>query len=70
MTDEKVNHVCVVCGSKLPNMSGYDLVQRGAGMFLGDGSILYFCIGKHTQENIARAAANPPGFHRASEGVR
>jgi hypothetical protein len=67
MADEKISHFCVVCGARLPQMSAYELKCKGAGMFMGDGSIITFCIQKHTAEQIAAAAAKPPAFHRASE---
>lgn len=71
MTDEKIHRQCVVCGRRLPeNMTAYDLVRFGAGTNMMDGSIIFHCIARHTQEQIAAAAAKPPGFHRASEEVR
>ena len=51
-------------------MTAYDLVRFGAGTNMMDGSIIFHCIARHTQEQIAAAAAKPPGFHRASEEVR
>ena len=35
MTDEKVHHVCCVCGKVLPQMTGYELLQKGCGMDMG-----------------------------------
>ena len=50
MTDEKVHHVCCVCGKMLPQMTGYELVQKGCGMNMGNGSHIYFCR-SHTAED-------------------
>lgn len=69
MTQEPISHYCCVCGSRLPQMTGYDLVQCGAGKDLGDGQIIYFCAGgKHTEEDIVKAVNGVPAFRRASEG--
>jgi hypothetical protein len=71
MTDEPIKRYCVCCGRKLPsNMNTYELVRYGAGTSMGDGSIIFHCIARHTQEQIAAAAARPPAFHRASEEPR
>ena len=72
MTDEKAHRYCVVCGARLPdNLTAYELVQKGAGVFMGDGQILCFCAGnRHSNEDIQNAAKFAPGFHRASEEPR
>ena len=67
MTDEKVHHVCCVCGKVLPQMTGYELVQKGCGMDMGNGQILYFCYG-HTAEEVVLSYHRIPKFKRASEG--
>lgn len=69
MAGEKIEKYCCVCGARLPsNMTAYELVQNGCGVFMGDGSILTFCAGpKHSNEDIRNASKFVPTFHRASE---
>lgn len=68
MADEKIQHYCVCCGARLPQMTSYELVQRGCAVDMGDGQILCYCAGnRHTAEDIRNAAKFAPGFHRASE---
>ena len=66
MTDEKVHHVCCVCGKVLPQMTGYELVQKACGMDMGNGQILYFCH-VHTAEEVVLSYQRIPKFKRASE---
>ena len=69
MTDEPIHKYCCVCGARLPsNLTAYELVQKGCGVFMGDGSILTFCAGgRHSNEDIWNASKFVPVFHRASE---
>jgi hypothetical protein len=64
---EKIKRYCLVCGVLMTDkMSAYELVQCGAGQFMGDGSMLTYCR-KHTTEEIMKALAADIRFHRASE---
>ena len=68
MADEKIQHFCVCCGRRLPQMTSYELVTRGFGVSTGDGGFIFFCAGnRHTDEDIRNAAKFAPGFHRASD---
>jgi hypothetical protein len=70
MTDEHIHKTCCVCGFLLPdNLTGYELVQRGAGRDNGNGQLIYFCI-HHTEEQINNSQMGVPRFHRASEMMK
>jgi hypothetical protein len=70
MTDEPIRHVCCVCGARLPQFTSYELVKKGAGRDLGNGHLIFFCIGKHTEEQINDSQMGFPRFCRASELVK
>ena len=71
MTDEQIHRYCCVCGARIPgNLTAYELVDRGAGSLMADGSIQYHCIGRHSEERIRNAAKFYTGFHRASQEQR
>jgi hypothetical protein len=72
MSNEPAKYYCCVCGSRLPSkLTAYELVQKGCGVFMGDGGIITFCgNGRHSDEDIRNAAKFAPGFHRASEEAR
>jgi hypothetical protein len=47
---------CAVCGARLPVLSSKDeYVEKGCGVRLPDGSYRFFCIGRHTKEEIDTA---------------
>ena len=67
MTIEHIHKHCCVCGFLLPdNLTGYELVLKGAGRDLGNGHLIYFCK-HHTEEQINDSQQGSPRFYRASE---
>lgn len=68
MTDEPIKRYCCVCGKLIPsNLPVKELIKFGAASERPDLGYLYHCVARHTREQIEKAAANPPTFHRGSE---
>ena len=52
---------CCCCGAKLPvlpNRQAY--INKGCAKVLPDGSMRYFCVGRHTQQEIQDAITGIP----------
>ena len=70
MSEEPIHHYCCVCGFHLPdNLTGYELIQKGAGKDMGNGHLIFFCK-HHTKEQINDSQQGFPRFYRASEMMK
>ena len=48
--------VCCVCGARLPVLENREkYIEKGCGIRLGDGTYRFFCIGRHTKDEINEA---------------
>lgn len=62
-----VAHVCVVCGAPLPDLGPVKnyLEKNCAIKIAGTGQVLFFCLARHTAEQVKEAAAGVPCFQTA-----
>lgn len=59
---------CCVCGAKLPVLeTREEYLDKGCAMTLKDGSMRYFCPGRHTPEEIEDAVYGIPTFQTAAQ---
>jgi len=67
MPIEKIHHVCVCCGSRLPEyLSRATLIQSGWALEQADGSYVFRCPVHSDAEVLAMIGARP-AFVRASK---
>ena len=67
MSIEKVHHVCVCCGNRLPDhLSRQDLVAMGCTVALPDGSVVFRCL-HHSDTEVLKMIGAITSFCRASE---
>ena len=70
MSIESIHHVCVCCGSRLPDhLSRQDLVAMGCTVALPDGSVVFRCL-HHSDLEVLKMIGAIPSFCRASEYKR
>jgi hypothetical protein len=67
MITEPVQYICCVCGARLPHLSKSLMVNIGCAIKRNDEQYVYFCIGRHTKEEIAAAITGVPRFKLASD---
>jgi hypothetical protein len=60
-------YICVVCGAVLPHMRKDEMIERGCAVKRNDEQYIYFCLHKHTEEEITAAITGVPRFKRASD---
>jgi hypothetical protein len=61
-----LEYQCCVCGARLPHLPKNRLLELGAAL-KRDDQILYFCINRHTPEEITQAIQGVPEFKTANE---
>ena len=67
MSIEKVHHVCVCCGSRLPDhLSRQDLIDMGCTLQMDDGSLQFRCL-HHSDTEVRAMVKAGSQFVRASE---
>jgi hypothetical protein len=66
MTDE-IEYTCCVCGARLPHLPKEQMISLGCAIKRNEEQYIYFCIHRHTEEEVAAAITGMPKFKRASE---
>lgn len=67
---EPVQYICCVCGAQLPwmhKLAKDDMIKMGCALKRNDEQYVYFCLNKHTKEEIAAAITGVPRFKLASD---
>ena len=63
----ELKRLCCVCGATLPYFPAEEMIRKGCAVRRGDGQILFFCINRHTDDEIVSAVWGLPRFHTAGE---
>lgn len=69
MTDKfAAQMICCVCGARLPVLESREkYVEKGCGIRLGDGMYRFFCVDRHTKDEIDEAISESvPAFTTGS----
>jgi len=64
---EPIEYVCCVCGARLPCTSKNHMISINCAIKRNQEQTLYFCLNRHTEEEVAKAINGVPRFKRASE---
>jgi len=64
---EPIQYICCVCGAQLPPISKDHMIKIGCAIRINEEQYLYFCLRKHSEEEITRAINGVPKFKKASE---
>jgi hypothetical protein len=67
MTLEPIRRVCCVCGNELPCTSKDHMIDINCAIKRGGEQYLYFCLNRHTEDEIAAAITGVPRFKKASD---
>ena len=66
--DNDKTFTCCCCGRRLPVLESREkYVEKGCGIRLGDGTYRFFCVGRHTKDEIDEAISESvPAFTTGS----
>jgi hypothetical protein len=64
---ELPHFICCVCGARLPNLPRSYFIEAGCALKRNDEQYIFFCINRHTKEEIAVAVTGVPKFKTAAE---
>lgn len=64
---EPAECICCVCGARLPHLSKGHMIELGCALKRNDDQYVFFCINRHTKEEIAIAITGVPRFKKASD---
>jgi hypothetical protein len=60
-------YICCVCGARLPHLPKGRMIELGCALKRNEDQYVYFCINRHTKEEIAAAITGVPRFKKASD---
>jgi hypothetical protein len=64
---EPPQYTCCVCGARLPHLPRATFIECGSAIKRNDEQYLYFCINKHSPEEISTAITGVPKFKKAGD---